>query len=89
MCLAIPGKIVTISGEDPLDRTARVNFGGIIKEVNLAFTPEAVPGNYVIVHVGFALNIVDEAEAHQVFEYLKRMDGLEELEEPGTVASGP
>ena len=81
MCLAIPGKILSVAGEDPLERTARVSFGGIVKEVNLAFTPEAVPGNYVIVHVGFALNILDEAEANQVFDYLRQMDELGELQQ--------
>jgi hydrogenase expression/formation protein HypC len=81
MCLAVPGKILSVVGEDPLERMARVSFGGIVKEVNLAFTPEAVPGNYVIVHVGFALNILDEAEANQVFDYLRQMDELGELQE--------
>jgi hydrogenase expression/formation protein HypC len=61
-------------------RTGKVNFGGILKEVNLAYVPEAVPGDYVLVHVGFALSIVDESEANQVFEYLRQMDELAELE---------
>ena len=61
-------------------RSGRVNFGGIIKEVSLAYVPEAKVGDYVLVHVGFALSIVDEAEANQVFEYLKKMDELAELE---------
>ena len=81
MCLAVPGKILSVVGDDPLERTGRVSFGGIIKEVNLAYTPEAVPGNYVIVNVGFALNILDEAEANQVFDYLRQMDELDELRE--------
>ncbi len=81
MCLAVPGKILTIVGDDPIERIGRVSFGGIIKEVNLAYTPEAVPGNYVIVHVGFALNILDEAEANHVFDYLRQMDELGELQE--------
>ena len=81
MCLAVPGIILSVAGDDPVERTGRVSFGGIIKEVSLAFTPEAVPGNYVIVHVGFALNVLDEAEAHQVFEYLRQMGDLAELEE--------
>jgi hydrogenase expression/formation protein HypC len=80
MCLAIPGKIISIddSGGE-LMKIGKVNFGGIIKDVNLAYTPEAIVGNYVIVHVGFALNTVDEAEAAKVFEYLKEIDGLNEL----------
>ncbi|MCE0483189.1 MAG: HypC/HybG/HupF family hydrogenase formation chaperone [Methylacidiphilales bacterium] len=80
MCLAIPGKILTIDGTDPIERLARVSFGGIVKDVNLAYTPEATVGNYVIVHVGFALNTVDEAEAERVFDYLRQMDELGELQ---------
>jgi hydrogenase expression/formation protein HypC len=79
MCLAIPGKILSVSGED-FARLARVSFGGIIKEVSLAYVPEACEGEYVIVHVGFAISVVDEAEAMQTFEYLKQMGELEELD---------
>lgn len=81
MCLAVPGKILDIEGEDPLTRTGRVSFGGVVKEINFAFTPEAKTGDYVMVHVGFALSTVDEEEAMQVFDYLKKMDELAELEE--------
>ncbi len=81
MCLAIPGKIERISGEDALTRMGQVNFGGILKEACLAYVPEAQVGDYVIVHVGFALSRVDEAEAQKVFEYLKEMEELSELEE--------
>ena len=80
MCLAIPGKILSIAGDDPLLRTGRVSFGGLVKEVNLAYTPEAGVGDYVIVHVGFAISTVDEAEAHRVFDYLREMDELAELQ---------
>jgi hydrogenase expression/formation protein HypC len=80
MCLAIPGKIISVSGED-VARQARVDFGGIVREVNLCYVPEAEIGNYVIVHVGFALSIVDEEEANRVFEYLKEMGELGELAE--------
>lgn len=79
MCLAIPGKIESIEGIDPVLRSGKVNFGGILKTVNLAYVPEARIGDYVIVHVGFAISIVDEEEARQVFAYLKEMDELEEL----------
>ena len=79
MCLAIPGKILSLSNEDPLTRTGRVSFGGIVKEVNLAYVPEATVGDYVVVHVGFAISKVDEQEAQQVFEYLKQMEELVEL----------
>ena len=81
MCLAVPGKIISIEGHDPILRAGKVNFGGIVKEVNLSYVPEAKVNDYVIVHVGFALSIVDEKEAFQVFEYLKSIDGLKELEE--------
>ncbi len=84
MCLAIPGKIESISGDDPLTRMGRVNFGGIVKEASLAYVPEAKVGDYVIVHVGFALSRLDEAEANQVFDYLRQMDELAELKEPGS-----
>lgn len=80
MCLAIPGRIERIRGEDPLDRVGLVNFGGILKEASLAFVPEARPGDYVIVHVGFALSRVDEEEARKTLEYLREMDELGEME---------
>ncbi|MGC8991006.1 MAG: HypC/HybG/HupF family hydrogenase formation chaperone, partial [Verrucomicrobiia bacterium] len=73
MCLAVPGRIESIAGDDPLTRSARVSFGGVIKEVNLSCVPDAKVGDYVIVHVGFALSIVDEKEAQQVFEYLDQI----------------
>ncbi len=76
MCLAVPGKIVDIEGEDPLLRIGRVSFGGIIKQVNLAYVPEARIGDYVLVHVGFAINRIDEEEASQVFETLRQMEEL-------------
>lgn len=80
MCLAIPGKIISVdAGESSIMRTGRVSFGGIIKEVNLSYTPEANLNDYVIVHVGFALKKLDESEANKVFEYLKEMDELDEL----------
>jgi hydrogenase expression/formation protein HypC len=80
MCLAVPGKVLSISGDDPLVRTGRVSFGGIVKEVSLAYVPDVQVGDYVIVHVGFALSRVDEDEAQRVFEYLEQMGELGELE---------
>ena len=80
MCLGVPGHVLSITGDDPLTRTGRVSFGGIIKEVNLAYVPEAAVGDYVIVHVGFAISRVQEAEAMLVFDYLRQMDELRELE---------
>lgn len=76
MCLAVPGKLISTTGED-LERTGRVSFGGIVREISLAYVPEAKIGDYVIVHVGFALSTVDETEAQRVFNY------LDELGEPG------
>jgi hydrogenase expression/formation protein HypC len=83
MCLAIPGKIESITGDEPMARTGRINFGGVVKEACLAYVPEVKVGDYVIVHVGFALSKVDEAEAHKIFEYLRQMDELGELKEGG------
>jgi hydrogenase expression/formation protein HypC len=80
MCLAIPGRIVTITDDGPLTRRGRVDFSGIVREVNLAFVPEAGVGDYVIVHVGVALSVVDEREAERVFEYLREIDEVRELE---------
>ncbi|MCE5228578.1 HypC/HybG/HupF family hydrogenase formation chaperone [bacterium] len=74
MCLAIPGLIVGIEGDDALTRTARVSFGGIEKTVSLACVPEARVGDYVLVHVGFALQRIDEAEAETIFEMLEQSD---------------
>jgi hydrogenase expression/formation protein HypC len=84
MCLAVPGKILSIEGMDDLLRSARVDFGGVVKEVNLAYVPEARIGDYVLVHVGFAISVIDETEAQQVFEYLRQIDALAELEEGKT-----
>ena len=86
MCLAVPGKITSISGDDPLMRTGKVDFGGMLKEVSLAYVPEVKIGDYVIVHVGFALSKVDEAEAMQVFEYLREMQELSDLEDAESAA---
>jgi hydrogenase expression/formation protein HypC len=81
MCLAIPGKVATITGDDPLLRMGKVNFGGILKEVHLGYVPEVQVGDYVIVHVGFAISRLDEDEARTVFDYLKRMGELGDLQE--------
>lgn len=81
MCLAVPGKIVSIEGSDPLLRSGKVDFAGIIKQINLAYVPDARVGDYVLVHVGFAINTIDESEARQVFDYLRQMGELTELDE--------
>jgi len=83
MCLAIPGKITSISGDDALLRTGKIDFGGVQKEASLAFVPEAKVGDYVIVHVGFAISRLLEEEANEVFEYLRQMEDLSELQSAG------
>ncbi len=70
MCLAIPGRIEKILNQLPLERTGIVSFGGIRKEINLAYVPEAGLGCYVIVHAGFAISQIDETEAQRVFQLL-------------------
>ena len=80
MCLAIPGKLTTISAQlDETFRFGKVSFGGIMKEVNLSLVPEAQVGDYVLVHVGVAISVVDEAEALKTFEYIKQIGELNEL----------
>lgn len=74
MCLAVPGEVISIDERDALVRTGKVRFGGIVKEVNLSCVPEAQVGDFVIVHVGFAISTVDRREAERVFEYLDQID---------------
>ncbi len=78
MCLAVPGRVVSIEqgGSDLL--SGKVEFGGVTREVCLACTPEAKVGDFVLVHAGLSLSIVDEAEARTTFEYLAALGGLEE-----------
>jgi len=80
MCLAVPGRILNINDDNPLTRRGKVSFGGIVREVNLAFVPEAEADDFVMVHVGFAISQIDENEANRVFEYLKQIDELSEIE---------
>jgi hydrogenase expression/formation protein HypC len=79
MCLGVPGRIEECYEKDGLPM-AKVDFGGIAKEVCLSLTPEAKPGEYVIVHVGFSLNVVDEQEAGQIFESLQQLEDAAEIE---------
>jgi len=78
MCLAVPGEVLDIAGADDLLRTGRVDFGGVIKEINLAYTPEARVGDYVLVHVGFAISVIDAAEADRTLAYLRELGELDE-----------
>lgn len=91
MCLAVPGKVIEIRPDALNMPMGRVSFGGITKEVCFAYTPEVQVGEYVLVHVGFALSRVDEEEAHKTLAILAEMGELAELEEqpnsePGGVA---
>lgn len=81
MCLSIPGKLIEITAQlDETFRTGRVSFDGIIKEVSLTLVPEAQVGDYVMVHVGAAIAMVDEEEANKTFELLKQLGELDELD---------
>ena len=77
MCLAVPGRLLDASGDDPLTRVGRVDFGGVVKEINLAFAPEARVGDHLLVHVGFAIAVIDEAEAERLFRHLEEIGELE------------
>lgn len=81
MCLAVPGKIISIEDRDSVFRSGKVNFGGTVKKINLAYVPEAEVGDFVLVHVGFAISTIDEAEAKQVFEYLREIGELAQLDD--------
>jgi len=79
MCLAIPGKVIEILEQDGM-KMAKVSFGGMVKQVCLEYTPEAEPGDYVLVHVGFALSRIDEKEADRTFKLLEELGQLMELD---------
>ena len=90
MCLAVPGKVLNLAGEDPAFRSGNVDFCGVRKTVNFAFTPEVQPGDFVLVHVGFAISRIDAEEASRTFRYLQQIGALaEEGLEPPTEMSGP
>jgi hydrogenase expression/formation protein HypC len=78
MCLAVPGKVLTVDGKDPAFRLGSVDFRGVRKTVNLAFTPEVEVGDFVLVHVGFAITRIDQEEAARTFKYLEHIGALEE-----------
>ena len=82
MCLAVPGKIEGIDGADPIFRTGKVCFGGIRKTVNLACVPNARVGDYVLVHAGIAINVIDEEEALKTLDCFKEIGGIETLVTP-------
>ena len=80
MCLAIPGQIQSIQGTEPMERTGKVSFGGAVKNIMLACVPDAKVGDYVMVHAGFAISIVDEKEALEPLKYLAAMDAVSEIQ---------
>ena len=87
MCLAIPGQVLTVdSASEPWNRSGRVRFGTIEKTINLAYAPDAAVGDYVLVHVGFALQRIDAEEAQRTLEILREMEELQEL---ATLADTP
>jgi hydrogenase expression/formation protein HypC len=90
MCLAVPGKVLDVQGDDPFERVGRVSFGGVVKPISLACTPDAKVGDYVLVHVGLAISVIDPAEAEETFRYLKEMGDLEgiEADDSGSAAPG-
>ena len=89
MCLGVPGQVLEVQENALGMAMGKVSFGGIVKEVCLAYVPEARPGDYVIVHVGFGISIVSEAEAQETFELLRQMGELAELEEAPEPGPGP
>ncbi|HSJ07036.1 MAG TPA: HypC/HybG/HupF family hydrogenase formation chaperone [Longimicrobiales bacterium] len=82
MCLGVPGRIVSLAPDATGMIMGRVDFGGISREVCMACVPDAEVGEYVVVHVGFAISKIDEAQALQVFDYLDRIGELDELDVP-------
>jgi hydrogenase expression/formation protein HypC len=89
MCLAVPGKIIEIIGDDPFLRAAKVSFAGVVKLISLTCTPEAKLGDFVLVHVGVAISTVDPEEAAETFRYLKAMGELDGLDAAPLNASAP
>jgi hydrogenase expression/formation protein HypC len=81
MCLAVPGQIVSIEGNDPLELIGKVSFGGTMRKVNLSCVPEALIGDYVLVHAGMAISIIDASEAELTYQYLKEIDDLATAED--------
>ena len=83
MCLSIPGKLIEITGQlDETFRTGKVSFDGVIKDVSLTLVPEAKVNDYVMVHVGAAISVVNEEEAKKTFELLKQLNELQDLDSP-------
>lgn len=77
MCLAVPGELLSVVGDDPLTRAGRVRFGEVVRQVNLALLPEAGVGDYILVHVGIAIARIDAAEAERIWVHLRELGELE------------
>jgi hydrogenase expression/formation protein HypC len=88
MCLAIPGKVLEVQTNAEGVRMGRANFGGVVKQVCLEYTPDVVQGDYVLVHVGFALSKVDEEEAARTYRLLEDLKQLGELDTPDLEPAG-
>jgi hydrogenase expression/formation protein HypC len=90
MCLAVPGRILSVDASDPVSPIAQVEFGGVVKSANLMYTPEATVGAYVIVHAGFATQVIPEAEAREALEYARQLNqaAASETESLPPVAAG-
>jgi hydrogenase expression/formation protein HypC len=88
VCLGVPGKVLSVEENAQGMAMGSVSFGGVNKEICLAYVPEAKVGDYVIVHAGFAISIVDEQEAEETFEILRQMGELGELEEHSGTSPG-
>ena len=88
MCLGVPGKIVEIYEKDGLPM-GKIDFGGVTREACLAYVPEAQIGDYTLIHVGFALNVISEADAQETLALLREMDSMEIPDEPETQLEGP
>ncbi len=90
MCLGVPGQVIEVVPNALGIPTGKVSFGGVVKEVCFAYTPEVAVGDYVVVHVGFSISTIDEEEAKQVFAYLEEigdLEGLDQVEPPASPRS--
>ena len=77
MCLAVPGQIVRITSDEPMARIAAVQFGGVMRDINISLVPDAAVGDYILAHVGIAISRIDEVEAKRVFDHLERIDEID------------
>lgn len=78
MCLAVPGQVIAIEDNDALTRQGHVAFGGVVKKINLAYVPEVSCGDYILVHAGFAIAVLDEGEARRTLAYLEEIEAMDE-----------